>query len=66
MTKRIIEETKLRQLLEDSAVLNALLSGGVDNWDWYEESLEHCELPDEDSLTKYPIYSEEPQNVSKS
>lgn len=66
MTKRIIEETELLELLEHDAILSALESGGVDNWEWYEESLEHCELPDEDSLVKYPVYSEELQDVSKS
>lgn len=60
MTKRIIEETELLDLLERSAVLSSLESGGVDNWDWYEASLEDLELPDEESLASYPILPEEP------
>lgn len=66
MAKRIIEEEELLSLLEHSAILSALESGGVDNWDWYEESLENCELPDEESLAKYPVYSEETCDGSKS
>lgn len=55
MTKRIIDEEELLELLEHSAVLRALEFGGVDNWDWYEASLEDLELPDEESLKKYPV-----------
>lgn len=55
MTKRIIEEEELLQLLEHDAILSALESGGVDNWDWYEESLENLELPDDKDLAKYPV-----------
>lgn len=65
MTKRIIEETELLQLLEHDAILSALESGGVDNWNWYEESLENLELPDAEFLAKYPIFPEEPSNVQK-
>jgi hypothetical protein len=27
-------------LLEDQKILQALYAGGVDNWEWYSESLE--------------------------
>ena len=59
MTKRIIEEDELLQLLEHDAILSALESGGVDNWDWYEDSMEDLEFPDDESLAKYPVYHEE-------
>ena len=29
-----------QQLLEDQKVLRALQAGGVDNWEWYDASLE--------------------------
>lgn len=28
------------ELLEDSKILQALYAGGVDNWEWYDDSLE--------------------------
>lgn len=59
MTKRIIEETELLELLEHDAILSALESGGVDNWDWYEDSMDNCVLPDDTDLVKYPIAPEE-------
>lgn len=65
MTKRIIEETELLELLEHDAILSALESGGVDNWDWYEDSMENCELPDAESLAKYPVAPEEPSDAQK-
>lgn len=67
MTKRIIEENELLRLLSDSDTLTALESGGVDNWEWYEESLERFEFPDvTKSLTKYPVYPEEPSDEKSS
>lgn len=59
MTKRIIEETELLELLEHDAILSALESGGVDNWDWYEDSMDNCTLPDDTDLAKYPVAPEE-------
>ena len=36
-------------LLQDRAILQALYAGGVDNWDWYDESLrEFYKEEDED------------------
>ena len=37
----LIEESRLKQLLESEARLDALEYGGVDNWEWYGESLSH-------------------------
>lgn len=44
----LIEESRLKQLLESEARLDALEQGGVDNWEWYGESLsqyldEYCQ-----------------------
>lgn len=44
----LIEESRLKRLLESEARLDALEWGGVDNWEWYGESLsqyldEYCE-----------------------
>lgn len=36
---KLIEEKELAELLRDSAKLAALEHGGVDNWDWYSNSL---------------------------
>lgn len=65
MTKRIIDEEELLDLLEQSAVLSALESGGVDNWDWYEASLENLELPDEKDLANYPVAPEESSDAQE-
>ena len=35
----VIEESELKSLLHDSFKLAALEAGGVDNWEWYGESL---------------------------
>lgn len=37
--KYIVPEKRLRELLEAEARLNALEWGGVDNWEWYGDSL---------------------------
>ena len=37
-----IPEEDLVDLLEASMILNALISGGVDNWEWYSESYNEC------------------------
>ena len=34
-----ITKKEYDELLHDSKVLNALECGGVDNWQWYEESM---------------------------
>lgn len=35
----LVNESKLIELLYDSFKLIALESGGVDNWDWYSQSI---------------------------
>lgn len=56
MTKYIITEERLKELLEAEASLLALECGGVDNWDWYSDSLEdHYEEP---TITKeFEVYA---------
>ena len=34
-----IPKKKYDELLKNSEILEALYAGGVDNWEWYEESL---------------------------
>lgn len=36
----IVSEAKLRQLVHDSLILDALLSGGVDNWSGYGDAIQ--------------------------
>ena len=35
----VVYENELRELIHDSLKLMALESGGVDNWEWYSDSL---------------------------
>ena len=39
MNYYMVEEKKLKELIESQLKLAALESGGVDNWAWYGESL---------------------------
>jgi hypothetical protein len=34
-----IEQSRLNELLDKEAQLDALEAGGVDNWEWYDEAL---------------------------
>lgn len=45
-----IEQRKLLNLLEAYFKLAALESGGVDNWEWYGDSL--CQYLKEDEMNK--------------
>ena len=40
----LIDESRLAKLLREEQKLKLLENGGVDNWEWYDESLFH---PDE-------------------
>lgn len=70
---RKISEGALRVLLQESAELNALQNGGVDNWEWYSESLhdspdwneDECEFNVEESLNQFELIGEEPSDESK-
>ena len=39
MNYYLVEEKKLKELIESELRLAALESGGVDNWEWYGDSL---------------------------
>jgi hypothetical protein len=43
-----IPETEYAALQRDSAILAALHAGGVDNWEWYGDSLRDAGLCEED------------------
>ena len=43
-----ISKTEYDKLIEDQLILQALYAGGVDNWEWYDESLSDLQ-EDEDS-----------------
>jgi hypothetical protein len=61
MARYLIEENELISLLRDKLTLEALENGGVDNWQWYGESLhehedwneEECEFDVSKYLEKY-------------
>lgn len=38
-----VEESRLAELLREEWKLQALEAGGVDNWEWYNESLFHSD-----------------------
>jgi len=43
-----ITEAEYKELQRDSAILAALHAGGVNNWDWYDASLEEFRAAEED------------------
>lgn len=47
----VLTENELKLLLQDKAKLYALECGGVDNWDWYSESIHESEDWDSDRDT---------------
>ncbi len=61
MTKMVtISKTTYDELIRDSKILRALEAGGVDNWEWYSESLKDAGLyVDEDDEDYDEIYSED-------
>lgn len=42
-----ISKYEYKKLVHDQKVLNALYAGGVDNWEWYDASLETLETDNE-------------------
>lgn len=48
MPKIIIERELYDRLLLDQKILMALVAGGVDNWEWYGESLKQAGLLDDE------------------
>lgn len=67
---KLISETELKNLLIKSEILRRLEAGGVDNWDWYYESLNNVSNFDNEEtledwtennldniIKKYPDYT---------
>jgi len=49
MTDKITISTETyNELVQDSRILAALEAGGVDNWEWYSESLRDAGLFDDE------------------
>lgn len=48
MSEITIPTSRYKQLLKDSKILAALHAGGVDNWEWYSESLNDAGLYDDE------------------
>lgn len=46
---RAISEERYSELLDSEKKLNALEAGGVDNWEWYSESLQQAGYWDDES-----------------
>jgi len=44
ITTITITTARYDELLKSEAILNALQAGGVDNWEWYDQSLEDAKL----------------------
>ena len=40
-------KARIRELEKSERVLDALYAGGVDNWEWYDDSLEEIRKEDE-------------------
>lgn len=55
MTKVMIDSKTLKELQLAQSKLNALEAGGVDNWEWYDESLKswHKENDYEEALEQF-------------
>ncbi len=48
MSNVTISAKRLKHLEDRDAILSALEAGGVDNWEWYSESLHEAGLCDDD------------------
>ena len=66
MKQYIIDRDKLEILLKESQLLNALIAGGVENWEWYSDSINQfeidfaCDINDvEGMLYNFPIYKDD-------
>ena len=49
MSDVLITAKRLKYLESRDAILSALECGGVDNWEWYSESLRDAGLLDDDA-----------------
>ncbi|WAW44372.1 hypothetical protein [Klebsiella phage Kp_GWPB35] len=48
MSNVTISEARLKYLESRDEILSALEAGGVDNWEWYSESLQEAGLLDDE------------------
>ncbi|WEU80136.1 host RecBCD nuclease inhibitor [Klebsiella phage Oda] len=48
MSKVTISAVRLKYLESRDEILSALEAGGVDNWEWYSESLQEAGLLDDE------------------
>ena len=53
-----ISKAEYEALKRDSMILAALEAGGVDNWEWYSESLRDAGLLGDDDESEEDIYGE--------
>jgi hypothetical protein len=53
-----LDRKTYEQLVLDSRILHALYAGGVDNWEWYDESLRDLRGEDDDEESYEDIYGE--------
>jgi hypothetical protein len=55
MSNPVMNSKRIQELLNAERKLNALEAGGVDNWEWYDESLESIRKEDklEDVVDMY-------------
>lgn len=52
MKKEELTEERIRELLRCERILNAFYTGGIDNWEWYGESLEEIYAEEEKENNK--------------
>ena len=55
----VISRDELKEMHEDAMLMEALRNGGVDNWDWYGDSIgEFLDFINEDNNTNYKSFDE--------
>jgi hypothetical protein len=55
----IIPRKEYAELQDAKQKLQCLEAGGVDNWEWYGESLQDCGFFDEDEESEEDIYGDD-------
>jgi hypothetical protein len=55
----VISRNELEELYEDAELMSALRGGGVDNWEWYSESInDHLNFLNEANNTDFEDFDE--------
>ena len=55
----VISRDELKEMHEDAMLMDALRGGGVDNWEWYSESIsDYLKFINEDRGTDYQDFDE--------